>query len=363
LFVAAAAVLVLYGVFAARASASDLIVTTATGDVEGVIGPSGKEWRGVPYAAPPVGDLRWRPPAPVTPWSGVRDATNFASPCIQLAFPTGTFGSEDCLYLNVFVPANASAEADLPVMVHLHPGGNFFGAPYTEAGTFTSRGVILVTVGYRLGVLGFMGHPALTAEGHSGEYGVLDQVAALRWVHDNIAAFGGDPARVTLFGSSAGSFDTVAIMTQNLSAAGVDAFFRPRVAVDADGDAVFAWERRDGSNFRVQARTLSTAGVLSSTQNLTANGPGNEDPQVAVDADGDAVFTWQRFDGTISGSRRGRSAAGVLGSTQNLSAAAPDAFFASQIVIDTLGDASVTWQRSDGTKHAHPGRFRAVANN
>ena len=97
LFVAVAAVLVLYGVFAARASASDLTVTTATGDVEGVIGPSGKEWRGIPYAAPPVGDLRWRPPAPVTPWSGVRDATSFASPCIQLALPTGTFGSEDCL--------------------------------------------------------------------------------------------------------------------------------------------------------------------------------------------------------------------------------------------------------------------------
>ena len=102
-------------------------------------------------------------------------------------------------------------------MVHLHPGGNFFGEPYRDASAFTSRGVIVVTVGYRLGVLGFMGHPALTAEGHSGEYGVLDQLAALRWVRDNIAAFGGDPARVTLFGSSAGSFDTVAVMASPLS--------------------------------------------------------------------------------------------------------------------------------------------------
>jgi para-nitrobenzyl esterase len=216
-FFVAAAAATLIGVFAAGASASDLTVTTASGDVEGVIGPSGNEWRGIPYAAPPVGDLRWRPPAPVTPWSGVRDATSFASPCIQPGFPTGTFGSEDCLYLNVFVPASASAASGLPVMVHLHPGSNFFGAPYTDAGAFTSRGVIVVTVGYRLGVLGFMGHPALTREGHSGEYGVLDQVAALRWVHENIGAFGGDASRVTLFGSSAGSFDTVAVVASPLS--------------------------------------------------------------------------------------------------------------------------------------------------
>ena len=99
-------------------------------------------------------------------------------------------------------------------MVHLHPGGNAFGQPYTDAGAFTGRGVIVVTVAYRLGVFGFVGHPALTAEGggSSGEYGVLDQLAALRWVRDNIAAFGGDPANVTLFGSSAGSFDTVALI-------------------------------------------------------------------------------------------------------------------------------------------------------
>ena len=114
-------------------------------------------------------------------------------------------------------PAGTAAGSGLPVMVHLHPGGNFFGQAYQDASAFTDRGVIVVTLDYRLGVLGFMGLPALTADGHSGEYGVLDQLAALHWVHDNIAAFGGDPARVTLFGSSAGSFDAVAIMASPLS--------------------------------------------------------------------------------------------------------------------------------------------------
>ena len=198
-----------------RASAST--VATTSGLVEGIDGPSGSEWRGIPYADPPVGVRRWRPPAPVTPWSGVRDATSFASPCIQMASDTETVGSEDCLYLNVFTPSGATADSHLPVMVHLHLGGNFFGAPYTDASAFTSRDVVLVTVAYRLGVFGFMGHPVLTEEGHSGEYGVLDQIAALRWVRDNAAAFGGDPNRVTLFGSSAGSFDAAAIAASPLA--------------------------------------------------------------------------------------------------------------------------------------------------
>jgi para-nitrobenzyl esterase len=143
----------------------------------------------------------------------------FASPCIQPDGLGGTLGSEDCLYLNVFAPSTATAGSDVPVMVHLHPGGNDFGDAYQDASAFTARNVIVVTVGYRLGVLGFMGHPALTAEGdgQSGEYAGLDQLAALQWVHDNIAAFGGDPANVTLFGSSAGSFDTVALMNSPLS--------------------------------------------------------------------------------------------------------------------------------------------------
>jgi para-nitrobenzyl esterase len=194
-------------------------VPTQSGAVGGVSVGAENEWRGIPYAAPPVGALRWRPPAAVTPWSGVRGATAFAPACIQVDFDGGTLGSEDCLYLNVFAPSDATAGSNLAVMVHLHPGGNFFGDAYQDASAFTARGVIVVTVGYRLGVLGFMGHSLLTAEGggQSGEYAGLDQLAALRWVHDNISAFGGDPNNVTLFGSSAGSFDTVALMASPLS--------------------------------------------------------------------------------------------------------------------------------------------------
>lgn len=200
-------------------------VVTQNGAVSGVANGSMKEWRGIPYAAPPIGNLRWRPPAPAASWHGLRDATTFASPCVQpSAFAadgsvTATTGSEDCLYLNVFAPAGATASSRLAVMVHLHGGGNTFGAPYEDASAFVSRGVVVVTLAYRLGVFGFAGHPALTVEGggSSGEYGVLDQLAALRWVHDNIAAFGGDPTNVTLFGLSAGSFDTVALTASPLT--------------------------------------------------------------------------------------------------------------------------------------------------
>jgi para-nitrobenzyl esterase len=218
-----AAVLLVLGALwflpSAAGASSGLVVQTKNGAVRGVLVGAVKEWRGVPYAAPPIGRLRWQPPAPMAPWSGVRDASTFTPPCIQIDFVGGTFGSEDCLYLNVFVPSTATASSRLAVMVHLHPGANFYGQPYSKASALTARNVIVVTLAYRLGVFGFMGHPALTREGggQSGEYGALDQLAALRWVHDNIAAFGGDPRRVTLFGSSAGSFDTVALMASPLS--------------------------------------------------------------------------------------------------------------------------------------------------
>ena len=206
-------------------SAGPIVVTTS-GALEGVASGSGREWRGVPYAAAPVGALRFRRPAPAGSWSGVRSATSFGSACLQPdefaddGSVATTFGSEDCLFLNVFAPFAAAASSRLPVMVHLHGGGNGFGAGSEDASAFVSRGVIVVTLNYRLGALGFVGHPALSAEGggSSGEYGVLDQLAALRWVHDNIAAFGGNPANVTLFGFSAGSFDTVALMASPLAA-------------------------------------------------------------------------------------------------------------------------------------------------
>jgi len=221
--VAGAAVLLLGPAVQASAASgtpsAGLVVQTADGAVQGVAAGTEAEWRGIPYAAPPLGALRWRAPQPVTPWSGVRDATQFTPPCIQTDGTGGTLGSEDCLYLNVFAPPGAIAGAGLPVMVHLHPGGNAFGQAYADASAFTALKVIVVTLDYRLGVFGFVGHPALSAEqgGTSGEYGLLDQLAALRWVQHNIAAFGGDPANVTLFGSSAGSFDTAALMASPLS--------------------------------------------------------------------------------------------------------------------------------------------------
>jgi|tagenome__1003787_1003787.scaffolds.fasta_scaffold20981394_3 para-nitrobenzyl esterase len=210
----------------APALASGPIVVTPSGAIEGVTTPSGREWRGIPYAAAPIGALRFRPPARAGSWSGVRDAASFGSPCLQPSdfasdgSVASTLGSEDCLFLNVFAPLASTGSSHLPVMVHLHGGSNTFGSGYEDASAFIARGVIVVTLNYRLGALGFVGHPALSAEGagSSGEYGVLDQLAALRWVHDNISAFGGDPANVTLFGLSAGSFDTVALMASPLAA-------------------------------------------------------------------------------------------------------------------------------------------------
>ncbi|HEX6651711.1 MAG TPA: carboxylesterase family protein [Thermoleophilaceae bacterium] len=200
------------------------VAQTAGGTLQGVHDGAADEWRGVPYARPPVGALRWRSPQPVQSWSGTRSATQFAPECAQPGFDdqgqvSDAEGSEDCLYLNVFAPRTASPSSRLPVMVHLHGGSNSFLAPYRDADAFVRRGVIVVTVAYRLGIFGFVGHPALSAEngGTSGEYGLLDQIAALRWVHDNIAAFGGDPGRVTLFGFSAGSFDTAALMVSPLT--------------------------------------------------------------------------------------------------------------------------------------------------
>lgn len=202
----------------AAADGDTLLVHVTGGAVQGVNLGAVSEWRGVPYAAPPVGNLRWRPPAPVPSWSGVRDATEFAPACAQLGFESPVEGSEDCLYVNVSAPAGTRAGQRLPVMVHLHGGSNWFFHAYRNADAFVQHGVIVVTVGYRLGVFGFTGHPAFSAEagGSSGEYGVLDQLAALHWVQANIADFGGDARNVTLFGESAGSFDAVALAASPL---------------------------------------------------------------------------------------------------------------------------------------------------
>ncbi|MFT4267610.1 MAG: carboxylesterase family protein [Xenophilus sp.] len=177
-----------------------------------------RQWLGVPYAAAPVGELRWRPPAPVAPWSGVRAADRLAPQCVQpRRVPESVYAeyageqpmSEDCLYLNVFAPSEPPAAA-LPVMVWIHGGAFQQGAgsnPVFVQGDLPGQGVVLVTLNYRLGPFGFLAHPALTREngGASGNWGLLDIVAALEWVQRHIERFGGDPGRVTVFGQSAGA--------------------------------------------------------------------------------------------------------------------------------------------------------------
>ncbi len=202
-------------------------VRTRSGLVEGTLEAGGvRAYRGIPYAAPPVGELRWRAPQPVAAWTGTRKATEFGARCLQgPVFSDMVFRdqpSEDCLYLNVWTPARKAGER-LPVMVWIYGGGFQAGStsePRQDGARLARKGVIVVSMNYRLGVFGFLAHPALTAEsghGASGNYGFIDQLAALRWVQDNVAEFGGDPSNVTVFGESAGSFSVSALVASPLA--------------------------------------------------------------------------------------------------------------------------------------------------
>ena len=183
-------------------------------------------FKGVPYADPPVKQLRWRPPQPVSPWQGVRKAVAYSPACPQIGnYPTDAEQeptSEDCLTLNVWTPA-AKGSAKLPVMVWIHGGGLMNGSgsvPQYAGDQLASRGVVVVTLNYRLGVLGFLSHPELNKEspdGISGNYGLLDQIAALKWVQRNISTFGGDPDRVTIFGQSSGAFSVSMLVASPLA--------------------------------------------------------------------------------------------------------------------------------------------------
>lgn len=195
-----------------------------------IIGDAGKEvriYRGIPYAAPPVGDLRWKPPQPVTPWKGIRECAKFSLMMTQW-FPSPQGGatdadmSEDCLYLNLLTPAKRTNQK-LPVMVWLHGGGPDLGSgngPEFNAPYLPQRGVVLITLNARMGAMGFLAHPWLTAESPhhaSGNYGLLDIVAALQWVQWNVAAFGGDPDCVTIFGQSGGGARTRLVLSTPLA--------------------------------------------------------------------------------------------------------------------------------------------------
>lgn len=186
-------------------------------------------FRGIPYAAAPLGDLRWRAPQPHAPWQGVRDCTHFGPAAIQTEHPVGSFYetefyqggvemSEDCLYLNVWTDLSREKQ---PVLFWIHGGAYMHGFSNEmefDGDAIAKRGAILVSVNYRVGVLGFMAHPQLTArDGHSGNYGLMDQIFALQWVRENIAAFGGDPDNITIFGQSAGGGSVQSLMTSPLA--------------------------------------------------------------------------------------------------------------------------------------------------
>ena len=221
----------------ASCSETNPVLTVSGGQIRGVLTDSSQVmvYKGIPYAAAPVGDLRWQAPQPVTPWEGVKVCDTFGPIAWQPGNAPGTFygdefywegtpdQSEDCLYLNVWAPAESVGKpgAKLPVAMWIHGGAymNGYGYEVTMDGdAWARRGVILVTINYRLGTLGFLSHPALTAEqGQSGNYGTMDQVAALQWIHENITQFGGDPANITILGQSAGAMSVKTLLISPLS--------------------------------------------------------------------------------------------------------------------------------------------------
>jgi para-nitrobenzyl esterase len=274
---------------------------TANGAVQGIALASGvRTFRGIPYAAPPVRENRWRAPQPVRNWSGVRPADRFADQCMQArAFGDMMFRnagmSEDCLYVNVWTPANATPSTALPVLFYIYGGGWVAGdgsEPRYDGESMAKRGIVVVTLSHRLGIFGYFSHPELSAESPqhaSGNYGSLDQAAALRWVRDNIAAFGGDPRTVTIAGESAGSFAVSGLVASPVSkglfarAIGESgAFFGSTIAVRS-----LAESEQNGVKFgqAVGATSLAALRALSATELLEASGrPGM--PQFLPNVDG-----------------------------------------------------------------------------
>ena len=201
-------------------------VKVAQGQVEGTEESGMRVFRGIPFAAPPVGALRWHEPQPAASWSGIRKADQFGAASAQQAARANT--SEDCLYLNVWTPAKTGEK--LPVLVWIYGGGFAAGRtsdPVFDGAALASKGVVYVSVAYRVGVMGFLAHPELSAENRklhgvaaSGNYGLLDMVASLKWIKENIAAFGGDPNKVTIWGESAGAM-AVSMLTVSPQAKGL----------------------------------------------------------------------------------------------------------------------------------------------
>jgi para-nitrobenzyl esterase len=218
-------ILALPATYAGADPSPSLVVQTTAGLVSGAeIGGGIVAFKGIPYAAPPIGRLRWRPPQPPVPWSGTRDASHFGDDCMQTPYviPTGQKASEDCLTVSLWTSPNYR-KTPRPVMVFIY-GGAFIGGsaayPLYDGAKLAREGVVVVGFNYRVGIFGFLAHPQLSAESSqhtSGNYALLDQIAALKWVKANIAAFGGDPGRITVFGESAGAVSIAMLMTSPLA--------------------------------------------------------------------------------------------------------------------------------------------------
>ncbi|MGC2637962.1 MAG: carboxylesterase family protein [Acidobacteriaceae bacterium] len=236
-------------------------------------------FQAIPYAAPPVGDLRWRPPQSPAAWDGVRDATRPPHSCMQIDWGWNTRDahdeSEDCLYLNIAAPSLHPAHP-LPVLFWIHGGANYNGSGrYAPGQTLTDRGVVLVSINYRLGIFGFLALPALTAESphhNSGNYALLDQIAALHWVRDNIAQFGGDPHNITIAGQSAGAIDVGMLLTtpasRGLFERAIDESGGP-IAPEPILPTLQAGESL-GQTFGTFAGAPASSGQLAALRNLSA---------------------------------------------------------------------------------------------
>ena len=292
----------------ALATDSGPLVAVSGGRVQGArLESGGAVFKGIPYAQPPVGNLRWREPAPVTPWHEVRDATQFGPLCAQNPYfgtsPAVSASQEDCLYLNVWTPRwpNESAK---PVMVWIPGGGNFAGGSrggISDGEKLSKHGVVVVTINYRLGLFGFFAHPALTRESAhhaSGNQGLLDQIAALRWVRANITAFGGDPSNVTIFGNSAASLDVSVLMTSPLSrglfqhvigqSGAVDLLGEPQTRAQAERTGQSLASRWRLSEQSIAAmRAVPTAEILKSEPDDVRELP----PNLRISVDGYVVPT------------------------------------------------------------------------
>jgi para-nitrobenzyl esterase len=274
--VLAAVLFAVFAIAAICARAQD-VVSVETGKLKGSTENGVTSFKGIPYAAPPVGDMRWEPPQSATAWSGIRPATDFGHDCMQMptrsaAAPRRTVASEDCLYVNVWAPENRSGK--LPVMVWIHGGGWVQGGTSPDiydGAAFARQGIVFVSLNYRLGRFGFFAFPELTREsktGQVGNYGYFDQLAALKWVQRNIAVFGGDPQQVTIAGESAGGFSVHVMMTSPLT----EGLFRRSIVQSGGGrSGLHSTGLREGRNGQPSAEEFGVA--FARSKGIVGDGP------------------------------------------------------------------------------------------